>query len=118
VEGAEPGEVTIEAHEPFSDKKDTMTLKVLPPVLKSIQVDALKPTMTVNEAMEFTAKGTMSDGKPAKPFKKIHWTSSEEIVIEITPFGWAKAKAPGKSTLTATDLTTGVFGTREVEVLP
>ena len=66
--------------------------------------------------MQFTAAGTMSDGKPAKPLKKLHWTTSKENVVEITTAGWAKAKAKGKSEITATDLATGVFGSREVEV--
>jgi hypothetical protein len=116
VKGLEPEEVSIEAYEPFSEEKDTMTLKVLPPVLRSILVDSLSPTMTINEAMQFTAAGTMSDGKPAKPLKKLHWTTSKENVVEITTAGWAKAKAKGKSEITATDLATGVFGSREVEV--
>jgi hypothetical protein len=120
VQGGDPGDVTIEAFEPFSEEKDTMTLKVLPPVLRRIKIESPSPTISINQTLQLTAEGILSNGNPSPtPLGKVHWTTSKSNVIDVvTQTGEATAKAVGKSEITATDLTTGVEGILELEAVP
>jgi hypothetical protein len=73
-----------------------------PPVtLVSIAVTPTKPSIAVGGQQQFTATGTMSDGKMQDLTTAAKWSSSDSTVATITNGGLVTGVKPGNTTISA-----------------
>ncbi|MFZ0665599.1 MAG: Ig-like domain-containing protein [Acidimicrobiales bacterium] len=95
---------------------------VLPAVLLAIEVNPGATNLPVGETEQFSAIGEYSDGSQQDLTDSVTWSSLETDYVTVSNAkheqGVVTAVAVGASTITATDPTTGIFGTSVVTVLP
>ena len=70
--------------------------------LASISVAPASARIKVGEAIQYRATATYSDGSTEPVTTEVTWSSSDSAVATISAQGLARAKAPGKATITAT----------------
>lgn len=98
--GLNPGTTTITAT--VGAKSATATLTVTPPILASIAIAPLNPTLAVGASLQFQASGTLTDGTTQDVTGAVTWSSETPSVATITAAGLASAVAPGSTTITTT----------------
>ena len=77
-------------------------LNVTNATLVSIAISPSNPTVTRGNSVNFTAKGTFSDGSQVDLTSQVTWTSSNVTVATINNAGQANTASPGQTTITAT----------------
>ena len=98
--GVATGSATIEAE--LGAITGSTGLTVSPPVLVSIAVTPVDPSISVGATEQFTATGTYSDGSTANLTSSVTWSSSSTATATITTGGLATGVAMGLSTIQAT----------------
>ena len=113
------GPVTITAQDPATMISGTVQLTVGPPVVVSIAVAPGSVTIVQSANQQFTATGTFTDASTADITNSVNWTSANNVVARVgLNTGLATGVNGGSSvTITATDPTTGIFGTAQLTVL-
>jgi uncharacterized membrane protein len=71
------------------------------PVLTSMAVTPVNPSITTGNQQQFTATGTYSDGSHQDLTNSANWTSSIPSVATISSTGLATGVAPGSTTIQA-----------------
>ncbi len=79
----------------------TTSLRVGPPVLVSITVNPVLPSIAKGTTQAFTASGTFSDGTVVDETTAVTWTSSAPGVATIASTGVATAVTQGDTEITA-----------------
>ncbi len=114
------GKTTIAATDPESGISGATTLTVTPPVLVSIAVTPSHPTIPLGTSRQFAALGTYSDGTSQDLTTSVTWSSSRPAVATISNApgseGLATSVSAGVTTLTATDLASGISGATTLTV--
>ncbi len=77
------------------------SLTNLPPILKSIAVTPVSPSIVSGTTQQFTATGTYSDGSTKNITTSATWASGTTAVATITTAGLATGLAAGTSSITA-----------------
>ena len=99
-----------------------LSLPVTAPVLVSIAVTPVNPSLAAGKQQQFTATGTDSDGSHQDLTSSAAWTSSVPAVATIDRAGLAIAVAVGSTTIQATSSSingsTGLTVTPEAQVSP
>src|SRR5579859_7170713 len=113
------GPVTITAQDPTTMISGTTQLTVGPPVVVSIAVAPASATIVQSANQQFTATGTFTDASIADITNSVNWTSASNTVAGVgLNTGLATGMhGGGPTTITATDPTTGIFGTAQLTVL-
>ena len=109
----------------FRNKVDASTLKIIPPILKSIEVRySPRPLHISDGSVVFDAKGMMSDGTDRNVTRTVNWESRDENILKFeTPLQPNKATiyAEGNVTVVAKEkgvIIGGIKESVEVKVLP
>jgi hypothetical protein len=92
------------------------TLAEAPPVLESITVTPLDPTLQKTQNLSFTATGHYDDGSSVDATSLVTWATSDKKVASVNPNGQVHAKNPGTAVISAT--LQGVVGQSTVTVIP
>ena len=77
-------------------------LTVTAPILSSITVTPVNPSIALGLAEQFTALGTFSDGSIQNVSSQVTWNSSDQTVASISSTGVATAVKTGLTKITAT----------------
>ena len=78
------------------------TITVTSPVLASISVTPMNPSIAAGNVQQFIATGTYSDGSTQNLTGTVTWSSLAQGVATITAGGLATGVAPGSSNISAT----------------
>jgi len=70
--------------------------------LQSIQIVPSQPSVVLGENQQFTATGHYSDGSTKDITASVAWASSDNSVATISGAGFAKSRATGSATISAT----------------
>ncbi len=114
--GAVQGQTEIQAEDPVSHVVGTTMLTVTSTPLASIAINEVNPVISLSSTsittQQFTATGTFQDNSPTQAAypPSWAWTSSNIDVATIDHTGLAQAVAAGTTTITASDVITGVRG--------
>lgn len=107
LSGVKAGGVTITAimgtvtgTMPFTINPPT-TPPVTPATLVSIQITPPSATITAGQAIQFTATGTYSDNSTQNLNGTAIWSSTNQAVAKVNPYGVVTAVAAGQVSLTA-----------------
>ena len=73
------------------------------PVLQSIAVTPVNPSITTGQSTQFTVTGHFSDGSTQTLTSGVSWSSSSTSIVTISQSGLAAAVGVGSSMITATD---------------
>ena len=115
------GFATITATDPASGIDDSSTLEVTAAVLVSISVTPTSPSIALGTTQQFTATGTYSDNSTQDLTTSATWSSSIRAVATISNApgsnGLATSVGDGTTTITATDVATGVDGSTTLRVI-
>ena len=79
------------------------TLTVAPPALTSIAVTPQTPSLTINQSVQLSAIGTLTDGTTQDLSNVVKWSSTPTGVLTVSATGLATASSPGTATVTASD---------------
>ena len=79
------------------------TLTVAPPALTSIAVTPQTPSLTINQSVQLSAIGTLTDGTTQDLSNAVKWSSTPTGVLTVSATGLATANSPGTATVTASD---------------
>jgi|GEM_PF-1148487 len=112
--GAALGTSTITAT--LGDLSDSSVLTVTAPVLVSISVAPVNPSLAKGLSQQFTATGTYSDQSTQDLTGQVVWASATPTTVVITTGGLASGEALGTSTITAT--LDGMSGSSALTVTP
>jgi hypothetical protein len=100
------GSSTITATSGLLSGTATLTVNTVAPVLVSIAISPLAPTIALGTNQQFTATGTYSDGSTQNITTSVTWSSSATKIAPIANSvgsqGLATAVAIGTATITAT----------------
>ncbi len=98
-------------------ESDAALLDITAPVLTAITVKPVSPSIAAGRTIQFTANGTYSDGSWADMTDVVFWTSSNTAVASISATGGlASGATTGSTTITATDILSGVPGNTTLTV--
>jgi hypothetical protein len=76
-------------------------LAVLPAALVGIAVTSSRPIAPIGTTVQFTAKGTFTDGSIQDLTNSVAWSGTPSGIISVSSVGLATAKAVGTATVTA-----------------
>ena len=112
------GSTTVTATDVPTGIQGTATLTVIPvgSVAVSIAVTPNSPTTIVSSTEQFTAVGTYNNGSQGDITANTTWASSDLSVATVASGGLATALTSGTTTVTATDLPSGIQGTATLTV--
>jgi len=114
------GVTSISATDPESGVSGATTLTVTPPVLISIALSPASPTIGLGTTRQFSATGIYSDATTQDFTNAVTWSSSEasDATISNTPgsHGLASGVGVGTTTITATDVASGISGATTLTV--
>ena len=94
--------ITVTGNGGGTQQTTTVTLTVTAPVLVSIAVTPVNPSIAAGRQQQFTATGTYSDGSHQDLTASAAWTSSAPAVATINSIGLASALTVGSTTIQAT----------------
>ncbi|HWY68333.1 MAG TPA: MBG domain-containing protein [Terriglobales bacterium] len=95
--------INITAHNGVGvDAVQNFTLTVSPPILQSITINALSPSIAKGTSDQFTATGTLSDGTTQDLTNSATWTSTNPAVATISSAGSAFGIGVGSTSISAT----------------
>jgi uncharacterized protein YjdB len=100
AEGVTAGTASISAD--FAGIVGSANLTVTNATLVSIAILPSNPIVTHGTSVNFTAKGTFSDGSQVDLTTQVTWTSQFATVATINASGVANTVSPGQTTITAT----------------
>ncbi|MCH7477684.1 MAG: Ig-like domain-containing protein, partial [SAR324 cluster bacterium] len=112
------GSTTVTATDVPTGIQGTATLTVIPvgSVAVSIAVTPNSPTTIVSSTEQFTAVATYNNGSQGDITANVTWASSDLSVATVASGGLATALTSGTTTVTATDLPSGIQGTATLTV--
>jgi trimeric autotransporter adhesin len=113
------GLATITATDPSSSLSGVAAITVLPAELLAITVTPPAANLPSGETQQLTATGYYSDDSSADLSLEVTWSTSDSSIASVSSSGLVTAGSnTGLGTITATDPTTGIFGTAAITVLP
>ncbi len=118
------GPITITASDPTTGKVGTATLTVTNATLVSIGVTPVNPSIARGTKLQFIATGIFTDATTQNLTSSVSWKSSDETVATISNaagfngLATSSAVSAPSITITATDLTSGIFGNTTLIVTP
>ncbi|MDH4122143.1 MAG: Ig-like domain-containing protein [Deltaproteobacteria bacterium] len=114
---ASGGPVTITVTDNATAISGTASLTVTPAVLLSIAVTPGATNLPMGLTQQMTAMGTYSDGTTVDMTNTVTWTTGAAGTVTVSALGVATPVAiGGPVTITATDGTSGNFGTASITV--
>jgi len=93
--------ITVTGNGGGTQQNATVSLTVTAPVLVSVAVTPVSPSIAVGTQQQFTATGTYSDGSHEDLTSSATWTSSAPSVATISSGGLATALVAGSTTIQA-----------------
>jgi len=106
--GTGQGSTTISAT--LSSVTGSTIVKVGPPIVYSIAVTPLNPSIPWGSTQQFTAVGSLTDGSTQDITNSVTWSSSATSVAGISASGVAIGRGQGTTNITAqTNVTLGFF---------
>ena len=116
------GTTSVTAIEPATGISASATVVAIPAQLVSINVTPAATSIAKGLSQQFTASGTYTDNSVKDFTATVTWTSSNVAAVSISNTagsnGLASALAVGVSTITATELATGITGTASITINP
>jgi len=99
---------------------DALSLLVQVPVLTALAVTPTNPSIALGTGVQFTAMGTFSNDTTQDLTNAVTWSSSNASVAAVSNApgseGLATSISPGVTTITATDLASGISGATTLTV--
>lgn len=101
--GVSNGLAVIKATEPHFRVSGSTTLNVVPPVLSSLAIAPLNPTVFAGDNKSLRATGIYSNGKETDMTSTVVWESSDTGIAFVGIDGMVETRRPGKVTIRAVD---------------
>jgi len=110
AQGVSVGVVVIKATESNFDISGSTTLKITPPVLLSLAITPLNPSVFVKDKKSFTATGIYSDGRKVNMTSTVVWESSDVNIAFMGIDGRAETRNSGTVKIKVLDPLSNISG--------
>ena len=113
------GTSTIMATDPVSAISGSSLLTVTPPVMSTIAITPVDPSVPLGSSQQLTATGTLTDGSTQDLTASITWNSSNVVVATVTsPGGLVSTLVEGVTTISYTDPVSLIVASVTLTVVP
>ncbi len=117
VKGVSVGVNVIKATELNFNVSGSTTLKITPPVLLSLVITPLNPSVFVKDKKSFTATGIYSDGRKVNMTSTVVWESSDANIVFMGIDGRAETRHPGTVKIKVFDPLSNITGDTVLTVI-